>query len=264
MPLIAKLVPRRKRTWIEIIAAEGGSIRLPAQHVPLGLCAGDTVNGDEWARLTSAAAYYGLFDRALSMLARREHFADELRRKLFFRERERELVERVVAACRGRGYLDDRRAAQYLVGALLARGGVGRAKLKAELLRRGCPRGLADETVDELAAGLDEAAEMRRLLAARRGHFASQLAALRRKKGAGGGRPGKVEQEFRRKAGAAVIRYLAGRGFGGEDAWLAAARLIDELLSEECGAEVQSGRQEDGGHRGPPHEHGVPPHRTDG
>lgn len=241
MPVVAKLVLRRNRTWVQVVPDAGEAFTLPLQHAPAWLGAGVEVAAAAWAELSAAAAYYTLLDKALSLLAHSEHFEAGLRRKLYTRERDPALIERVIAECRRLGYLDDARAANLCAGQLVARGGVGRAKIKAELYRRGCPRELIDAALLEHAGQIDETVEVARLLHQRRRHFTSKLATLRRK----------LEQkqpdarrhgfELKRQLGAAVGNYLAAQGFSGDEARTAVQRYVLELLGDDTGAEDTSG-----------------------
>jgi regulatory protein len=92
------------------------------------------------------------YDKALDLLARRAHFSAELEAKLsrrgFSSEQVAETLERLAA---GR-YLDDLETARGFVAERRGRNGWGRARLEAELLRRGASAAAADAAL----AGLEE------------------------------------------------------------------------------------------------------------
>ncbi|HVR10439.1 MAG TPA: RecX family transcriptional regulator, partial [Thermoanaerobaculia bacterium] len=77
------------------------------------------------------------YDRACRLLALRPHFASELAGKLARRGYPRPEIEQALARLTREGWLDDAAAARGLVASLLARGALGRARLRAELERRG-------------------------------------------------------------------------------------------------------------------------------
>lgn len=237
MPVVAKLVLRRNRTWVQIVPDAGEAFTLPLQHAPAWLSAGASVEPATWEELRAVATYYTLLDKALALLSRSEHFEAGLRRKLYTRERDPALIERVIAECRRQGYIDDARAAGLCAGQLVARGGVGRARIKAELYRRGCPRELIDAAISEHAGQIDEAAEVAQLLDKRRRHFASKLATLRRKLALKQPDTRRHAFELKRLLGAAVGNYLAAQGFSGDEARAAVQRYVLELLGDAAGAD---------------------------
>ncbi len=119
------------------------------------------------------------YDRGLDLLARRPHFAAELRSKLGQRgygEAEvQAAVERLVAG----GYVDDRETARLLVRSLQRRG-YGRRRLELDLSRRG----VEASTVLDTLADIDDEGELERagLVAARwrSGHPSQGVDALAR------------------------------------------------------------------------------------
>jgi len=232
MPLIAKLIPRRNRTWTEIVIDGGDSLRLPNEHIPAGLAAGEPIAPELWAELAAQSAYDLLYDKALRLLSRREHFVAELQRKLQAPSVSEAHVARVIGECKRMGYLDDRRAATTFVAQLLGRGGIGRAKLRQELFTRGCPPALAAEIVQAQAGAIDEAGEVARLLTGHRPQFSSKLAQLRRKLAPAARSERELAMQLRLRLSAAVAAYRAGRGFSGEDTRSAAVRFVQELLGD--------------------------------
>ena len=118
-------------------------------------------------------------DQALALLARRTHFRRELEAKLAKRGYGEEEVTETLERLEERGWLDDAAAARELVAGKLRRGGYGRARLAAELARRGVERSTTDEVLGELLPEdeLPEArAEAERWLRGRRSPKADALA----------------------------------------------------------------------------------------
>jgi len=153
---IVQVIPRRKNTWVELVASNGESAKLPLAEVWSGLEDGTQINAEEWSALLDRAAYCQAFETCVRILARREHFPRELRNKLIARGIDRNHIKRALDACRERGYIDERRAAEQLVDTLAARGGIGMAKYRSMLAQRGCPKELARSVLARSLAELGE------------------------------------------------------------------------------------------------------------
>jgi regulatory protein len=129
-------------------------------------------------------------ERALALLARREHSCEELRRKLAHKGFG-EHAEAVVAELERAGLASDRRFVEAFVRSRRERGH-GPLKVRQELRARGIDPGLAEELVD---AEAPEWCELLRQVWARK--F--------------GGQPPGDYREWAKQA-----RFLAGRGFSTE------------------------------------------------
>jgi len=81
---------------------------------------------------------------ALRLLGRRDHFREELRRKLLDRGLDAAEVEAALEWCDARRYLDDERLARRFAA---RRRGWGPRRIVAELERRGVERSLAEAAV---------------------------------------------------------------------------------------------------------------------
>jgi regulatory protein len=104
------------------------------------------------------------YDKALQLLAARAHFRRELERKLAQRGFPPEEIEAALARLAEGRYLDDRATARVFVESRQGRGNEGRARLRAELLKRGAPddaveAALAELTPDDDLPAAREAAE---------------------------------------------------------------------------------------------------------
>ena len=89
------------------------------------------------------------YDRGLDLLARRLHFAAELRAKLTQRGYETAEIDGAIERLEAAGYLDEHEAARMLVRSLKRRG-YGRRRLELDLRKRG-----ADEAAAAAALGAD-------------------------------------------------------------------------------------------------------------
>jgi len=153
---------------------------------------------------TSQARPASALDRAYRLLARRPYFRAELTARLGAADCPEEEIEVAVARLAELGYLDDAALAQSEGERLAQRKGCGRARIRAELARRGAPE-------EALAAALAVGDGSAELLRARRAATAW-------------GRRGGVEP-------AALARHLARKGFG--------RRVIFSILAERGGGEVE-------------------------
>ncbi len=232
MPQIFKLIARRSGQWVEVVPDAGPSLKLPYAQLPPWAAQGQLVTDAQWLQLGALARFCGLYDRALALLARREHFTAELERKLYQREPDRALVRDVLARCHERGYLDDARAAAATVQGLIAAGGCGKVRLKHELYKRGCPKALIEAALAEHAGDLDEQAEIEELLSKRRAALAAKAQSLRAKLAAKGLAGARLTRELEGRLGETVVRLLLARGFSGEAMYGAVRKLTREIAGE--------------------------------
>jgi regulatory protein len=139
------------------------------------------VAGDQKARVPS------LRERALRLLARREHSRAELARKLSPHAEDAADVERVLDDFERRGWLSDRRVVEQLVHARRSR--FGARRIERDLLQKGISGEAVAAALAELKGGEREAARE----------------VWRRKFG---GRPPRRPADRARQ-----VRFLQGRGF---------------------------------------------------
>jgi regulatory protein len=85
---------------------------------------------------------------ALSILTRRRHSREELRRKLTTRGFEARIVEKVLSECERLQYIDDETAADFFMEELL-RKRIGLLRIKDAMKARGFDRDLTDRMIDE-------------------------------------------------------------------------------------------------------------------
>ena len=90
-------------------------------------------------------------ERALRLLAGRAHFRAELARKLAARGYPAAEVDEALAGLAAGGVVDDARTAAELVAERRERRGWGRARLRAELVRRGAPAAAVDAALAGIA-----------------------------------------------------------------------------------------------------------------
>ncbi len=231
VPVISQLRPRRNEKWIEVVPDEGEALLLPVQSVPAWWESGFVVPDEEWQRSARMSRFHLMYDRACRLLARREHFRAELRRKLSQRSHESDLLHEVLQLCSERGFLDDNRAAETISEQLVAKGAIGAPKLMQELLRRGCERELAQRMVEQHCGAVDSFSASLDLLETRRRSFETKLAQYRRRLSA---KPDarRLEQEIRMKLSASMLGFLAGKGFANSEARQAVREFCERLIGE--------------------------------
>jgi regulatory protein len=98
------------------------------------------------------------YQRAVALLGARAHFRRELEDKLLRRGFSDSEVSEALARLTAEGHLDDRRTAEAFVAERLARGPQGRARLEAELARRGVDDADAAAALDALLPDDDQEA----------------------------------------------------------------------------------------------------------
>ena len=148
-------------------------------------------------------------DQALRLLAARAHFRRELGTKLLSRGYEAAEVEATLDRLAQRGWIDDAAAVRSFVATKQEREGWGKARLRAELQRRGA----AAEAIDEALAAVADEDELM---------LAREAAARWRARGS----------RDRGPAGrAALARHLDRRGFS--------RRTVLGVLDEVGGMEVE-------------------------
>ncbi len=90
------------------------------------------------------------YGKAIELLARRPHFRRELATKLSRRGYGREDLDATLDRLQSAGWLDDASLARDFARSKLARQGLGRRRLFADLLRRGVDAEIADQALDDV------------------------------------------------------------------------------------------------------------------
>ena len=147
---ISKLAPSKRveGRWLAFLE-DGTILRLGENEViQFALYAGKELDETEAAALLDSARRSGLKGKTLELLSRKPQSRKELERKL----REWEASEEETAALCDRmeelGYLNDAAYAAQVVRHYSAKG-FGERKLRDELYRRGVPRDLWDEALEQ-------------------------------------------------------------------------------------------------------------------
>ena len=178
-----------------------GLAAIEAAHLRVG----QTLSGDDVARLQVQDKVEQAYERALDFLSYRPRSEAEVRRRLCKKNVEDEVVEVVIERLTRSGLLDDREFARYWVANRLQFKPRGARALRHELWEKGVPTSI----IADALANLDEEGAARK--AAEVG--ARRLAHLE-------------PRDFRQRLGT----YLARRGFS----YAVVEPLIEEMLEAMC------------------------------
>jgi len=133
-----------------VLLSDGSSFFVyPEVPETLGLKEGTKLDAELLEELQRRRERYLCREKAVELLARREHSSAELKRKLLQREFATTIVERVLQELQNKEWLNDERFARIYAETRLRRKPTGENKLAEELLRKGVPRAIIDRTVDE-------------------------------------------------------------------------------------------------------------------
>ena len=103
-----------------------------------------------------------LYDAAIKILMRRAHSVSEMKKALIRRTADEELIQKVIARLKQNGLIDDARYARQFARQRTEIRHQGKYRVARELRARGVPDRHIEEAVEEAAAGVDEAVEVRR------------------------------------------------------------------------------------------------------
>jgi regulatory protein len=166
------------------------------------LSTGVELDGAQLDRIMRDADRVFTREKALELLALRDHAGGELRTKLLQKGYDKHIIPEVIAYLESKGYLDDRRFAESYAGELTGVKRLGSRKVREKLFQRGVDSGVIREVLDSFDA--EREAENCRY------HYRKKKRTL----------PGKDEKKEQQK----LIRFLQGKGFG----WNVIARVMGE------------------------------------
>ncbi len=107
------------------------------------------IEPEELAALEEAVSSRRAFNAALDLLSRRDHTKQELLRKLTVKHTE-EAARAAVERAEALGYIDEARFAENYAESLYRNKRFGERRIVQELLRKGIPREIAENTVENL------------------------------------------------------------------------------------------------------------------
>ncbi|MBR3115683.1 RecX family transcriptional regulator [Candidatus Saccharibacteria bacterium] len=136
-----------------------------AQVVDYKLKVGAELSEERLAELKKASEFGKLYQRTLEWALMRPRSVREIRD--YLRGKKAECADEIVSRLVSRGYLDDRKFAEWWVENRFVKKGVSRKRLAMELMKKGVTR----DIVDEVLAGRDETQEIRKMIAKKRSKY---------------------------------------------------------------------------------------------
>ncbi len=151
---VVESIDRGSRGDYRIVFSDGSALFVPPPVLPdIDITTGDTVESSKLETIRFRCELFKTNEKALELLARREHSTRQLIDKLRRRGHSEESIERAVENLQTHGYLDDRRFACAWITDRLRRRNEGRAALLAGLRKSGVSQETAqhamDQTLDE-------------------------------------------------------------------------------------------------------------------
>ncbi|MCI9352549.1 MAG: regulatory protein RecX [Lawsonibacter sp.] len=149
--VIEELKPSKRveGRWLAVLE-DGSILRVgEGEVIDFALYAGKELSEEEAVRLQDAARRSGLKSKAIELLMRKPQSRKELGRKLTQWEASPEEAEAICDRLEELGYLNEREYAGRIVRHY-AQKGFGERKIRDELYRRGVPRELWDEVLDQI------------------------------------------------------------------------------------------------------------------
>lgn len=115
-----------------------------------GLKKGDDISEDRFSILIEKNKLYHIKQRALRLLARRQHSISELKRKLWNKEYEQKLIDEVIEDLKRNEYLNDTEFIRAFVADKSKTKNWSVKRIKGELFKRGIASKLIDEILIQL------------------------------------------------------------------------------------------------------------------
>lgn len=147
-----------------------------AQVVDYKLKIGLEISEERLEELKKASEFGKLYQRALEWVLVRprskREVQDYLRKKLYkstkdYLEDSSELLKQIIARLTARGYIDDRKFAEFYVENRFVKKGVSKKRLKMELIKKGVGKDVLDEVLD----GRDDEEEIRKMIKRKRAKY---------------------------------------------------------------------------------------------
>ena len=147
-----------------------------AQVVDYKLKVGLEISEERLEELKKASEFGKLYQRALEWVLVRprskREVQDYLRKKLYKSTKDHledssELLKQIIERLTMRGYIDDRKFAEFYVENRFVKKGVSKKRLKMELIKKGVGKDVLDEVLD----GRDDEEEIRKMIKRKRAKY---------------------------------------------------------------------------------------------
>ena len=144
-----------------------------SQVVDLGVKKGLKISPEQLEEFKRASEFGKLYQRTLEWVLMRPHSERETRdylyKKIYDRKLDKSYIDRIVEKLKARGYLDDRKFAEYYVENRFVKKGVSRKRLSMELMKKGVSSDIISEVFEE--GGRDEKEEILKMIRRKRSKY---------------------------------------------------------------------------------------------
>lgn len=138
-----------------------------AQVVDLGVKVGLEITEERLVELKKASEFGKVYQRALEWVLVRPRSTREVRD--YLRRRSSEFIESIFNRLSERGYIDDRKFAEYYVENRFVKKGISQKRLRMELVKKGVPREIIDEVLEE--SDREDTEEIMKVIAKKRAKY---------------------------------------------------------------------------------------------
>jgi regulatory protein len=114
-----------------------------------GLRKNDSIDESKKEKLINESNFLKIKDSAFRLITRRQHSISELRTKLYRKNINKDLLERVISHLISGGFLDDEKFATAYVEERSDKK-IGKHKIRAELFKRGVARNIVDKALSHI------------------------------------------------------------------------------------------------------------------
>lgn len=135
------------------------------QVVDLGVKVGLEISEEKLAELKKASEFGKLYQRALEWVLVRPRSEKELKDYLFRKKAEES--DKIIDLLIKKGYVDDRKFAEYYVENRFVKKGISQKRLRMELAKKG----ISKEIIDEVVSGRDDNEEIDKIIAKKRSKY---------------------------------------------------------------------------------------------
>ena len=142
-----------------------------SQVVDFKIKVGLEIDEDKLAEFKKASEFGKLYQRALEWVlvrprSERETY-DYLYKKVYEKKLDKNYIKNIIEKLKAKGYVDDRKFAEFWVENRFVKKGVSRKRLSLELMKKGVSREIIEEVLD----GRDDAEEILKIIAKKRSKY---------------------------------------------------------------------------------------------
>ncbi|MBR2641312.1 RecX family transcriptional regulator [Candidatus Saccharibacteria bacterium] len=124
-----------------------------SQVVEMGVKKGREIDREQLGEFKKASEFGKLYQRTLEWTLLRPHsereIYDYLKKKIYDKKLDKDLIERIIDRLKEKGYIDDEKFAQYYIENRFVKKGISRKRLKMELKKKGVNETLAEMVLGE-------------------------------------------------------------------------------------------------------------------